>query len=236
MDTRLFTLANPKTRKGEAQHYMTIILHLAPAWSSGSGVNVCPRSTEGCRRDCLYFAGRGIMPLTQSARVRRTREYLSDREGFTLKLVREVLYYQARAKRKGMRLAVRINGTSDLPALARAVAREVPDDVRVYDYTKVFGSWDRTERIHYTFSRSEENEADCARALSVGINVAVVFDTRRGEPLPAFYTLRGKQYRVIDGDAHDLRFLDTPTGIIVGLRAKGRARRGVGGFVLKAAA
>jgi hypothetical protein len=236
MHSRLFTLANPKTRKGEAKKYLTIILHLAPAWSANTGINVCPRSTEACRRECLYFAGRGIMPKTQAARIRRTREFVADREGFTRQLVAEVMYYRARARRKGMRLAVRINGTSDLPALSRAVAREVPGDVTFYDYTKIPGAWTGTERIRYTFSRSEENEIECARALSVGVNVAVVFDTPKGLPLPARYTLRGKTYSVIDGDAHDLRFLDPPTGIIVGLRAKGRARRGVGGFVMQAAA
>jgi hypothetical protein len=38
---------------------------------------------------------------------------------------------------------------------------------------------------------------------------------------------------VIDGDEHDLRFLD-PSGVVVGLRAKGKARKQRGGFVVAA--
>ena len=36
---------------------------------------------------------------------------------------------------------------------------------------------------------------------------------------------------VIDGDIHDLRFLD-PSPVIVGLKAKGRAKKDTSGFVL----
>jgi hypothetical protein len=37
---------------------------------------------------------------------------------------------------------------------------------------------------------------------------------------------------VIDGDANDLRFLD-PTGVIVGLKAKGAAKKDTSGFVVR---
>jgi hypothetical protein len=37
---------------------------------------------------------------------------------------------------------------------------------------------------------------------------------------------------VFDGDDTDLRFLD-PTGVIVGLKAKGRARKDTSGFVIR---
>jgi hypothetical protein len=49
----------------------------------------------------------------------------------------------------------------------------------------------------------------------------VVFDTKRGQPLPSTY----KGYTVIDGDKDDLRFLD-PKGVIVGLRYKIVPRNG----------
>ena len=67
-------------------------------------------------------------------------------------------------------------------------------------------------------------------ALASGVNVAVVFNTRKGKALPTTWN----SLPVIDGDAHDLRFLDprTPHGIIIGLRAKGRARKDTSGFVV----
>jgi len=54
--------------------------------------------------------------------------------------------------------------------------------------------------------------------------VAVVF----GKVLPA--TFLGVP--VVDGDAHDLRFLN-PGGVVVGLRAKGKARKHTGAFVVR---
>ena len=59
--------------------------------------------------------------------------------------------------------------------------------------------------------------------LNRGTNVSVVFDRVPGEWL-------GR--KVIDGDAHDLRFLD-PEGVIVGLKAKGRAKKDTSGFVVR---
>jgi hypothetical protein len=55
------------------------------------------------------------------------------------------------------------------------------------------------------------------------MNVAVVF---AGNDLPTEWN--GKP--VIDGDTDDLRFLD-PQGVIVGLRAKGKAKYDTSGFV-----
>lgn len=70
--------------------------------------------------------------------------------------------------------------------------------------------------------------ADAIDALSHGINVAAVFAVKRGAPLPEKYL----GYHVIDGDAHDLRFLDgTRVPVIVGLRAKGQAKHDTLRFV-----
>ena len=64
--------------------------------------------------------------------------------------------------------------------------------------------------------------------------MAVVFATRKGNDLPATWAAPwGDTYTVVDGDAHDLRFLD-PAGVIVGLRGKGRlanAEPTPGGFL-----
>jgi len=45
--------------------------------------------------------------------------------------------------------------------------------------------------------------------------------------LPVFY----KNTRVINGDKDDLRFLDDK-GVIVGLKAKGKAQKDTSGFVI----
>jgi hypothetical protein len=40
-----------------------------------------------------------------------------------------------------------------------------------------------------------------------------------------------KGLKVIDGDTHDMRFLDEPNSV-VGLKAKGKARQDKSGFVI----
>lgn len=230
----LLTVGNPKTAKGEAAGYFTAVLHLAPANVAGLGT-VCPKATAGCMATCLNTAGRGgifkageTTNAVQEARKRRTVWLKSDREGFESELVISILRHTAQSKKLGLTPCVRVNGTSDLPALAHRMAETFPS-VQFYDYTKLPRAWERVRsNYHVTFSRSETNEAECLRALAHGLNVAVVFSTRRGKPLPATYLGR----RVVDGDMSDLRFLD-PQGVIVGLRAKGRARRDTTGFVVQ---
>jgi hypothetical protein len=109
------------------------------------------------------------------------------------------------------------------------MAREFPH-VQLYDYSKHLRVWERQlPNYSITFSHSETNLQACLETLAHGSNVAVVFDTKRGAQLPT--TWNG--YRVIDGDESDLRFLDphSAIGFVVGLRAKGKARKDCSGFV-----
>jgi hypothetical protein len=145
-------------------------------------------------------------------------------------LKRNVAWLVARARKLGLQPAIRVNGTSDIPWLAHELAAAFPE-VQFYDYTKHPRPWLRTlPNYHLTFSHSGHNVDDCVEALEHGINVAVVFTTRRGESLPQ--TWNGLP--VIDGDSHDCRFLD-PTGVVVGLRAKGMAKGSQSPFVVLAA-
>lgn len=244
----LLTTGNPKTAKGEGRGYLTAIMHLAPA--SISGRNVCPHATEGCRTACLNTAGRGGVGLDENglnsiqvARIRRTRWFQRDRPAFMAALVSEVARHARAAKRHGLTPAVRLNGTSDLPWERFPVehkGRTYSDvfgafpEVTFYDYTK----WPARLRplvpaipnYSLTFSLAESNDAKAADALRAGLNVAAVFDTGKGHALPATFAIMGESRPVIDGDLTDLRFLD-PSGVIVGLRAKGRAKRDRSGFV-----
>jgi hypothetical protein len=87
------------------------------------------------------------------------------------------------------------------------------------------------KNYHLTFSLSENNLADALDFLKQGGNVAVVFDTKKGKALPD--TWNGAV--VIDADESDLRFLDG-VGVVAGLRAKGKARKGKTGGFIKASA
>lgn len=215
---RLLTVQNAKTSKGERLGILTGILYLAPATESGA-MNTCPSSTPECRHACLYTAGRGAFDSVRHGRIRKTLWLARDRAGFLEELKRNVTRLVARASKLGLQPAIRVNGTSDLPWLAKEMARAFPD-VQFYDYTKHPKPWLRTlPNYHLTFSHSGRNVQDCLEALQRGINAAVVFTTRRGEALPNAWN----GFPVIDGDLHDCRFLD-PRGVVVGLRAKGMAK------------
>lgn len=225
--------SNPKLAKGMKQGVMSTPLHLAPA--DLSGYEVCPMATAGCRKACLHTAGNPAhMAGKERARVARTKLYFEQRELFMSVLIVEIAALVRKAKKAGMVPAVRLNATSDIPwervrfaynGEQYANIMDLFPDVQFYDYTK------RPNRkvpanYHLTFSLAEGNDDQAHEALNNGFNVAVVFNTKRGQPLPAGMWLR----EVIDGDETDYRPSD-PRGVIVGLRAKGDAIGDTSGFV-----
>jgi hypothetical protein len=233
---------NPKVMKGNKLGYMTAILHLAPADVAGTGVNLCPMSTAGCRAGCLNLSGRGGMlskvtgtNTIQEARKRKSREYVADPVAFVRRLIGEVGKFVKRAERKGAIPCVRLNGTSDVlwervKVDGKNIMQHFPNVV-FYDYTKFPSRKGLPPNYSLTFSLAEDNDAKACVALANKVNVAVVFAVRRSKPLPKSYVLGGKRFKVINGDETDLRFLDRK-GVIVGLRAKGKARKDtVSGFV-----
>ncbi len=223
---KLLSLSNSKTRKGESHGWITGILHLAPARLSGH--NVCPMASAGCKLACLNSAGNGNYPMVQKARIRKTKLFFSDRAAFLAILAGEIASLELAAKSKGMRLAIRLNGTSDLPWETYGIMERFPN-VRFYDYVKVpmrmhrYLSNECPPNYHLTFSRSESNEVFARGISKLGGNVAIVFRRK----LPAKWW----GCKVIDGDKTDLRFLDQ-SGVIVGLTAKGRGQTDKTGFVL----
>lgn len=225
MDTtqRVFTFENAKTTKGIRSGWVTAIRYLAPADASGRA-NVCP-AAGACRDVCLYTAGRGGLRATQAARIRKTLWRLDDRAGHLRAASLEIEEAARKARVTGMRLAVRVNGTSDLPGDAMWLAARHPD-IQFYDYTKLTGMFNRSVPHNYHLTASYDPITVpwdmCAPLLDSGVNVAVAFAT-----VPKTW----KGYRVINGDEDDLRFLD-PKGVIVGLRAKGDARKINNSFVV----
>jgi hypothetical protein len=159
-----------------------------------------------------------VFKSINEARLSKTLFMLDEPEAFDQSLRYDIEKLVIDAAKAGLTPAIRVNGTSDQPKIAMKYAREFPH-VQFYDYTKLPKPYRRQlPNYHLTFSRSEENEADCLDALAHHVNVAVVFDTKKGQPLPQEFFGR----TVVDGDLHDLRFLD-PKDVVIGLRAKGRA-------------
>jgi len=218
---QLLSTANPKIQKGTAKGYLSFILHLAPADLSGR--EVCPKRTAGCTAACLNTAGRGGMfkrgettNVIQKARIRKTKMFFEQRDAFMLQLEKDINKGIKQAERLGLKPVFRLNGTSDLSWEKYGIIEKFPT-VQFYDYTKVLGrKIAHLPNYHLTFSAADGNDADVAKALSAGMNVTVVYDK-----IPE---------GVYSADEDDLRFLDPAVGII-GLKAKGRAKKDTTGFV-----
>ena len=228
---KLLGTGNPKTMKGEKKGYLTYILHLAP--SDISGYNVCPCATKGCRAACLNTAGRGRFDNTQNARIRKTNMFFQDRDMFLYHLTRDIEAGIRKAERDNMIPCFRLNGTSDIRWENYPVNYkdynifELFPEYQFYDYTKISNRRDIPSNYHLTFSQGEDNHDNVLTAMYNGMNIAVVFNTGKKDELPSNYLGR----KVLDGDESDLRFLDDIDSII-GLRAKGKAKQDVTGFVV----
>jgi hypothetical protein len=219
---------NAKTSKNELT---TFILYLAPA-NTVPEFNLCPFASAGCIASCLNTAGRGAFSNVQLARINKTKFWGYNRQEFYLQLAQELLKIHDKAVKYKEKIAIRLNGTSDidhLQLLERYSGINFLDnfysDLLFYDYTKNINHVKRYAGTNYklTFSRSESNDKECAIALNLGANVAAVFKGNLPE------TFNG--YQVINGDKTDLRYFD-PAGLIIGLIAKGKAKKDCSGFVI----
>ena len=227
---KLLTTNNYKTTKGEKKGYLTGILYLAPA--KISGYEVCPKRSEGCTAACLYTAGMGAFSTTQKARIAKTKAFFEDRDNFLTQLRKDIKALVKKANKLNMTPAIRLNGTSDIEWTRFGIMEEF-SDVQFYDYTKVLNrlTKDIPANYHLTFSQHETNGFEVLTALNSGFNAAVVFSTKKGEELPKEWN----GFPVVDGDETDLRFLDPKGGYVVGLRAKGRAKKDSKNFVIDVA-
>lgn len=220
---------NAKTSKNDLK---TFILYLSPGEQNGKGINLCPKASKGCLKACLYTAGRGKFTNVQQARINKTEFFLDNKPQFITQLAIEIIKEYNKAKKGNYKIAFRLNGTSDLDFvyLLKKYANLFIEDLKeytiFYDYTKIIGKAKKyLNHPNYivTFSRSEENEKEVEQALQLGINTAIVFSNN----LPKSY----KGVEVIDGDVSDLVMLEHK-GVILGLKAKGEAKKDLSGFVV----
>lgn len=231
----LSTVANAKIEKTNAvggENYLYAEMSLMP------NHRICGGSkAAGCMDACLRNAGRGVFANVRQARERKSEWFMSHPTGFKAQLVDELESLLKKAQKQGKTLRVRLNCLSDIswelqPCLRNGMAfKGIPQafpEIQFYDYTKLANRLGKTpENYHLTFSYSGvstyKNQVKVAQTTDS--NIAVVF---HGKELPVTFMDR----KVIDGDLHDAR-IDDPKGVIVGLRAKGTARKDTSGFVVQ---
>jgi hypothetical protein len=199
-----------KTIKGNGDKYETAIFYgkSYKQYIDGKEYNTCSMAKiASCFKGCLYSAGRGKFNNVQQA------------------------------IKQGVKPCVRLNGTTDIQWEKIKVIKDGIEyenifsafpNIQFYDYTKIFKrDVSHIKNYHLTWSYSEANQwyaNQYKTAIKNGMNIAVVF---RDKNLPKKFL----GLKVIDGDKDDLRFLD-PENSIVGLYAKGDARKDTSGFVI----
>ena len=235
MSYKLLSFNNPKIVKGEKiSNYLTAIMHLSPI-----NTKICPyQDVAGCKEACLNTAGRGgiikkgeTTNVIQEARKRKTNLYLEDRNTFMSYLITDIMKFVRYCEKKDKLPCLRLNGTSDIQwqhiKIDGKNIFEIFPDFQFYDYTKIpTRKVEQYKNYHLTWSYSEANSKYAQYFDAIKYNIAVVF---HGE-MPIYY--KGRE--VIDGDKSDIRFKDKPN-VVVGLKAKGKARHDKSGFVIHTA-
>ena len=226
-----FKEGNPKTDKNKKveglENYRILRLNLAPA--DLSGFNVCPMASAGCKAACLHTAGNPVFQKQKDkGRINRTRYYMQSRVEFLNQLTKEIKNFEIWCSKNNFIPVVRLNTTSDISWEIHNIFELFPN-IQFYDYTKIykravkFVKGEYPKNYHLTYSLNEDNKDLAFNILKMGGNISAVFR----KDLPDTY----KGYKVVNGDEHDLRFLDLQNAI-VGLKAKGKAKTDYSGFVL----
>jgi hypothetical protein len=161
--------------------------------------------------------------MIQKARIRKTQYFFEARDYFMNDLYADITKAIRFAEKRNLIPVFRLNGTSDLSWEKYTINDknifELFPNVQFYDYTKVLGrKVSKFPNYHLTFSKADGNDSDVAEALLQGMNVAAVYDA-----IPA---------GMFSADETDLRFLDPSVGMM-GLKAKGRAKKDYSGFVIR---
>lgn len=211
-----------KLAKGSKKNYLTYGIYLLS--SNSSGYQVCV-DDKHCKEHCLSTSGMAKIELLggltkiQNSRLKKTHLYSLNRDFFSQMVYNEIRKSALMAELDNNEFCVRINCSSDISLTTLKVGNlnllQLFPHIQFYDYTKNIAYVKHTrnyKNLHLTFSYSGYNWDKCEECLKMGVNVAVVFDSKK---LPK--TFNG--YKVINGDESDLRFLDEKN-VIVGLSYK----------------
>ena len=186
---------------------------------------ICPASkAAGCRAGCLESAGMGAFSNVKAGRKAKTDWFHADQVGFLDQLRKELGNFDTLCKRKGFVGQVRLNTISDIAWESLGIPQLFPD-LSFYDYTKRvqrIGKTPANYKLMFSYSGARTYQKQVAQ-LPDGYPMAVVFR----HSLPTHFMGRV----VIDGDKSDL---DNLRGghVVVGLLAKGKAKKDTSGFVV----
>ena len=218
----LTTTGNTKVEKtNKDSKYLMASLSLMP------DSILCPNSKNAeCFEPCLKSAGfAGVYKTVNQARQRKTDYWHSDKKGFLEQLERELTNHVKNCEKKGKKPACRLNTISDIVWEKTGIIEKFPQ-ITFLDYTKNasrLGKTPKNYKLIFSYSNAPSYQKSVKKAFKTDSPIAVVFKGR----LPKSF--KGRQ--VINGDKSDL-VNSSAKGKIIGLLAKGKARKDGGNFVV----
>ena len=242
MTYKLLSQGNPKTDKSNKiqDKYFSRVMYLAPSDLADGKRTVCPYAKIAmCEEGCLNTSGLGgVYPTIQKARIRKTLLFLHEYPTFMFQLIEDIQKFIKECAKLDKLPCLRLNGTSDIQwehqEYKGKTVFEMFPQIQFYDYPKIpTRKVEGIANYHLTWSYSEAKVAymrlfekfivNKHNLNKINMNTAVVFR----KELPK--TFLG--FKVIDGDEHDMRFLDEDN-VVVGLKAKGKAKKDYSCFVI----
>ena len=189
---------------------------------------ICPGATAaGCMDGCLKCAGlAAVYESINLARQARTDYWHANQTGFLDQLRRELGNFQKLCPKQNVQGVVRLNVLSDISWEQHDIPQAFPG-LFFYDYTKRAARLGKTPdnyRLMFSYSGRPQYRKQVLQAVCYDNPIAVVFangefpDTFLGRP-------------VVDGDQSDLWNVQAGK-VVVGLKAKGRAKHDDSGFVV----
>jgi len=218
----LTTTGNTKVEKtNKDSKYLMASLSLMP------DSILCPQSKIAeCFEPCLKSSGfAGVYKTVNQARQRKTDFWHSDKKGFLEQLERELTNHVKNCERKGKKPACRLNTISDIVFEKTGIIEKFPQ-IMFLDYTKNasrLGKTPKNYKLIFSYSNAPNYQTSVKKAFKTDAPIAVVFKGR----LPKSF--KGRE--VINGDKSDL-INSNAKGKIIGLLAKGKARKDGGNFVV----
>jgi hypothetical protein len=195
---------------------VSIVLYMSPVSRNSFLMDTCPMASAGCKAACLDYSGQKIPQGNQRLAIARTDFYFAHREAFWERIHQEILKAHKKLK-AGDELAVRLNGTSDLPlfkeycewCVENDKVKNYPKNILFYDYTKIMGEvtynkeqellnpLKRRHKVTYSLSEKIDNRGESGfdkakKVLMNGGSVAAVFLVK-SKGIPEFNSTTGKR-------------------------------------------
>lgn len=228
-DDRWVYFLKPEFRSANLAEFKVLSIEVASgpktcAWAYSRKL-ACTGFGDKAKSPCLETAGNGRHVQVAGCRSDRADLYFSDRVLFYDLIDRELAIHQATCKALGQIPVVRLDTFSSLwlwqkrdflPIMHKYMAMGVV----FYDYVKapievIKKAMALSPDLDLSISFHEQmHHLEVREALKIS-RLVVPFDVSKPEGLPK--TWRG--FPVINGDRHDLRFIEK-TGIVIGLCAK----------------